>query len=122
VAHKEKFDDIRKAKYLDLLRAGCNKHGAASMVGVSPQTVANHRKKYPDFENDETGADMEACARVESFMYTAAKGGNVSAQIFFLKNRLRRRWKDSHDLEATLHNVTVNVAGAGLAMEVNEDG
>ena len=99
MARKEKFNDQRKAKYLDLLRAGCNKHGAASMVGVTPQTVANHRAKYPDFDEAETAADMEACARVESFMYTSAKGGNVSAQIFFLKNRMRGRWRDKQEIE-----------------------
>ena len=43
---------------------------------------------------------------VEDSLFKSAKGGNVAAQIFWLKNRARDRWKDRFDNEVATRDYT----------------
>ena len=55
------------------------------VVGIDPKTL---RKCYRDeLDLGETKAN----AQVAGFLFSAAKGGNVTAQIFWLKTRARWR-------------------------------
>jgi hypothetical protein len=59
----------------------------ARVVGVDPNTL---RKHYRD-ELDLGGT--KANAQVAGFLFNAARNGNVTAQIFWLKTRAR--WKET---------------------------
>jgi hypothetical protein len=55
------------------------------VVGIDPKTL---RKHYGDeLDMGETKAD----AQVAGFLFNAARNGNVTAQIFWLKDRARWR-------------------------------
>src|SRR5215204_5655189 len=57
------------------------------VVGIDPKTL---RKCYRDeLDLGETKAN----AQVAGFLFSAAKGGNVTAQIFWLKTRAR--WRET---------------------------
>src|SRR3981189_1100194 len=58
----------------------------AKVIGIDPKTL---RKCYR--EELDLGT-TKANAQVASFLFTAAKSGNVTAQIFWLKTRAR--WKE----------------------------
>lgn len=62
----------------------------ARVVGIDPKTL---RKCYRE-EIDLGGT--KATAQVAGFLFSAAKNGNVTAQIFWLKTRAR--WKEPAEL------------------------
>ena len=99
-----KFDEIHQERYLALIAAGANKQGAAELVGVCRNTVRNRRLADEEFARRESEANMVAVAAVEGFLYREAQGGNVTACIFFLKNRAPDRWRDrrEHEISGTL--------------------
>jgi hypothetical protein len=80
--------DPSQRKQVEALAAyGIPEIDIARTVGIDPKTL---RKCYRDeLDLGETKAN----AQVAGFLFTAAKSGNVSAQIFWLKTRAR--WKES---------------------------
>lgn len=90
----------RPTKYQPIFarQAGkCAQHGLtqaeiADFLEVDVSTVERWMIAYPEFcgaikENGSIADD-----RVERSLYETALGGNVTAQIFWLKNRRRRDW------------------------------
>lgn len=92
----DKLDTIKKGKYLKLLKKGIGRCEALATVGIkSRQTLATYRKKYPKFAEQESMAEAECDGKIESALHAAAKGGNVIAMIFWLKNRQPEDWRDT---------------------------
>jgi hypothetical protein len=58
----------------------------APVIGVDPKTLRKYYREELDL------AETKANAQVAGFLFTAAKNGNVTAQIFWLKTRAR--WKE----------------------------
>lgn len=56
------------------------------VVGVDAKTLRKHYRDELDL------GETKANAQVAGFLFNAAKSGNVSAQIFWLKTRAR--WKE----------------------------
>ena len=73
----------------------------ARVLGVDPKTL---RKYYRDeLDMGETKAN----AQVAGFLFNAARSGNVTAQIFWLKTRAR--WKEApqqHVHAAVIHDIS----------------
>ena len=65
---------------------GIPEHDIARVVDIDPKTLRKHYRDELDL-----GA-TKANAQVAGFLFTAAKNGNVTAQIFWLKTRAR--WKE----------------------------
>ena len=55
----------------------------ARVVGVDPKTLRKHYRDELDL------GETKANAQVAGFLFSAAKSGNVTAQIFWLKTRAR---------------------------------
>ena len=55
-------------------------------VGIDPKTLRKHYRDELDL------GETKANAQVAGFLFTSAKNGNVTAQIFWLKTRAR--WKE----------------------------
>lgn len=100
------FDDIKKEKYLDLLRDGIGRSVAIKTIGLSRQVLANHRNKYPEFKDEESRAEVFACERVENALFQSAIGGNVTAIQVWLYNRMPDRWSDRRHVEVSQRAVT----------------
>src|ERR1043165_9676919 len=59
----------------------------AMVVGVDPKTLRKHYRAELDM------GETKANAQVAGFLFNAAKSGNVTAQIFWLKTRAR--WREA---------------------------
>lgn len=75
-------------------RRGMNDEQIAAKIGIAPSTLYEWKKKYPEIsEALKEGKDLPDI-QVEAALYQAALGGNVTAMIFWLKNRLPNSWRD----------------------------
>jgi hypothetical protein len=88
-----------RSKVKSLIAVGIPQDDVAKIIGCSPKTLRKH------FRQELKTASAEATAAVGGFLFQAAKSGNVTAMIFWLKTR--GRWKapestsDSEDTGAT---------------------
>ena len=61
---------------------------------ISPSTLYEWKKKYSEIsEALKEGKDLPDI-KMENALYEAGMNGNVTAMIFWLKNRLKNEWKD----------------------------
>lgn len=92
------FTEELQEQYLERLAAGDGRVLAARNVGVSPQTVMAHRKRFPEFEALMHEAEQAANQLVVNALFmNATVNMNPTAQIFWLKNRLPDEWKDRRE-------------------------
>jgi hypothetical protein len=80
-----------REKVRHLAGLGVRQDNIARIVECSPKTL---RKRCRD--DLDCGA-AEANAIVSNCLFAAAKGGNIAAQIFWLKSRARWRERDASD-------------------------
>jgi hypothetical protein len=59
----------------------------SGVVGIDPKTLRKHYREELDF------GETKANAQVAGFLFNAAKNGNVTAQIFWLKTRAK--WRET---------------------------
>jgi len=110
---REKFDETKKAEYLDLLREGGRRQTSARSCGVDPSTVVDHMNKYPDFAIAVSYAETVANEQVENALYQAATAGHIVACQVWLYNRKPDDWADRRNLK---------IAGAdGGALKISVD-
>jgi hypothetical protein len=88
------FGPEKRDRYLALLRAGHGKRSAARSIRVSHETIRLFRKSEPTFETLESDAVAELVETVETALYRAAVGGNVTACQVILYNRCPEKWRD----------------------------
>ena len=86
-------------RVLTSLKKGSSIVEACRYASVSVATFWRWRKKDARLDNLTKGIYDSRIAIVEDALYKEALNGNVSAQIFFLKNRDVNRWRDRHDFE-----------------------
>ena len=80
-------------------------------MGVSRDAFCDWRKKSSLIVDALKKGEEDAIDKVENALFSAACSGNITAQIFFLKNRRPDAWKDKRDTE-------ISGAGGGkLAFE-----
>jgi hypothetical protein len=89
-----RFTTLKKAEYLQKLRAGFRRGTAATAVGVTRWTVNEAKKGDQRFAAACVAAEAEGCELVEDALVMAARSGNVTAMIFYLTNRAPDRWQD----------------------------
>lgn len=70
-------------------------------IGVPAQDIAevigiSRRSLYTHYKEDLQGAAVKANAQIAGYLFAAAKKGNVTAQIFWLKTRAG--WRERPDL------------------------
>jgi hypothetical protein len=70
----------------------------AIVLGVSERTL-NTWKKNPDFFQALKNGKIKLDVNVKNSLYKLAIGGNVTACIFWLKNRDREHWRDQQQQE-----------------------
>jgi len=92
-----------KKEYAEQARKLCGNFGAtdkklAEFFGVSEQTVNAWKKAQPEFLESLKAKDVADDA-VENSLYNTALDGNTTAQIFWLKNRRARQWRDKQEID-----------------------
>ena len=73
-------------------------------MGVSWNTIDRNRKRSVDFEDAIKRGKAKGLAQVTNSLFTSATDGNVTAQIFYLKNQDAKTWKDRvENVHATIN-------------------
>jgi len=97
----------QKKAFLESLRSGVTIKDACKAVDLSRDTIWRWRKKWKGFNSKILSIIDSRTQTVEDALYGSALSGNVAAQIFWLKNRDRNRWKDRFEHEITERRVIV---------------
>lgn len=102
-------------------RNGLTNEQIASNMSIGITTLWEWRKKSPKISNAlKTGKD-EADLQVENALYKEALKGNITAIIFWLKNRKPSEWRDKIQQEITTESA-VKLVIDNNTLEVDEDG
>jgi predicted GTPase len=73
-------------------------------LGVSWDTIDRNRKRSAEFEDALKRGQAKGLAQVTNSLFTSATDGNVTAQIFYLKNQDPKTWKDRvENVHATIN-------------------
>jgi hypothetical protein len=72
----------------------------ADFFGVHRTTITNWMEEHPEFFCAVKRAKLLADNRVEGSLFYQATSGNVTAQIFWLKNRRPSEWREKQELSA----------------------
>jgi predicted DNA-binding transcriptional regulator AlpA len=93
------------ARVQALARKGLSMTQIAHCLGISESCIYRHKRTNEQFEQAIKIGQAKGVARVANALFESALNGNVTAQIFFLKNRDMAAWKDRAVLDAN-HTVT----------------
>lgn len=94
------------------------------LLDIGLNTFYTWQKQYPEFREAIRRGKLPADMNVASSLYREAQKGNVTAQIFWLKNRRRNEWRDVQSreisgpnggpIQAITGTVVVDVASLGI--------
>lgn len=85
-------------------RDGLTQEQIAHNMGIGLTTLKEWRKKEPTIEATlKRGKDI-VDYEVENALYKNAMEGNVTAQIFWLKNRKSMQWKEKQEIETNAND------------------
>jgi len=87
----------QKRAFLESLKSGITIKDASEAAGIDRTTVWLWRKKWKGFNNKIFSIIDSRTQTVEDALYGSALSGNVTAQIFWLKNRAHDRWRDRYE-------------------------
>jgi len=88
------FTAEKQAEYLAEIRDGAGRDLAAHNVGVAPNTVRSHRARFPEYEAEIIAAESVRNQKAVNALFANVMGGNVTAQIFWVTNRIPDEWQD----------------------------
>jgi hypothetical protein len=116
-----KITPAAEERILGILAMGGDYGIAAKHIGVTRQAVSAHIKRHPKFAERVEEFRSMADENVKRSLYRAARNGNVTAMIFWLKNRQPEHWRDRREIvaEVTEHRpVQVEFPGCTTADHV----
>lgn len=83
---------IKKAELL--ASKGLSKTQIGSMLGMSFDTLHKNMKNNPDLSDAIKRGQAAGISQISNSLFNSAQDGNVTAQIFYLKNRAPNEWAD----------------------------
>lgn len=102
VMAKSKYETHVKDKLILVegwARDGLTLEQIAKNLGISKDTLYSYKNKYSDFSDALKKGREVVDYEVENALYKAAINGNVTAMIFWLKNRKPHGWKDRKEAQ-----------------------
>lgn len=100
---KSKADEWLEQDKLTLLegwaRNGLTDEQIANNIGISRSTLFEWRKNNQDISNALKKGKEVVDIEVENALLKSALEGNVTAQIFWLKNRKKEQWREKVEIE-----------------------
>ena len=94
--------DLDLDKVERLAAQGLGTTQIARALGVSWSTIDRNRKRSANFEDAIKRGEAKGLAEVTNALFSSAQEGNVTAQIFYLKNRDTENWMDRVETNHTL--------------------
>lgn len=88
-------------------RDGLTDEQIANNLAISIDTFYKYKKKYPEFSESLKKGKEIVDYEVENALLQNALNGNITAQIFWLKNRKPRQWKDKVNIEDETNKETL---------------
>ena len=102
-ASKELFSEWEKPENLLRLQGwaidGLIDAQIAENIGIGESTLAHWKAKSKAIKEALKKGKDTADREIENALFETAKAGNVTAQIFWLKNRKPKQWRDGKALE-----------------------
>ena len=95
--------DLEKVE--ELASRGLGPVQIARALGVSWNTIDRNRKRSAEFEDTLKRGKAKGLATVTNSLFQNALDGNVTAQIFYLKNTDPETWSDRQQVD---HQVNLN--------------
>ena len=80
-----------------LASLGLTQEQIAASLGISARTLESRKAESAEFADAIKAGQAQGISEIANALWTNAKNGNVTAQIFFLK--ARAKWKDKHEGE-----------------------
>ena len=87
--------DLKQVEKLAAI--GLNEQQIADSLGISVDTLGNRKKESSDFSDALKRGKSKGIAQVANNLFEQSKAGNVSAGIFFMKNRAG--WTDKQEIQ-----------------------
>ena len=101
--------DIKPETVEQLAAQGLGPTQIARALGVSWGVIDRNRKRSKEFNEALEVGRAKGLAKVTNSLFKSANDCNVTAQIFYLKNRDEKNWRDrvetTHDQQLSLTNV-----------------
>lgn len=105
-------------------RDGLTDEQIAHNIGINTATLYDWKKKYPNISNALKKGKEVVDFAVENALLKKALAGDVTAMIFWLKNRRRDKWRDRYDMrtnEPELRKVEALMEGLDKLAEDGAD-
>lgn len=80
-------------------REGLTDVQIADNIGINISTIYDWKKKYPEFNNALKRGKEVVDYEVENALLKRALSGDTTAQIFWLKNRKPKQWRDKPEIK-----------------------
>lgn len=81
---------------------GLTEEQIAERLGVGITTLSRWKNEHPEFREALKVSKDEADAKVVQSLYQKALKGDVTACIFWLKNRQPAKWRDHQETDITV--------------------
>ena len=94
--------EIDPQKVEQLAAQGLGPTQIARALGISWDTLDRNRRRRKSVEEAIQVGHAKGLAKVSNSLFNSANDGNVTAQIFYLKNRDGDRWADKVQTEHSL--------------------
>lgn len=85
-------------------REGLSNEQIAHNAGISETTFYKWQREHAEFAQALKQGKEVVDFMVENALFKNATGGNVAAQIFWLKNRKPDKWKEHQEMTIEAHN------------------
>lgn len=101
-------------------RDGLTDEQIAHNMGIVTSTLYDWKKKYSEISEALKKGKEVVDIEVENALLKSALEGNITAQIFWLKNRKPNRWREKQSIEHTgevstkLSDIFNQIGGEGL--------
>lgn len=96
-----KWKDVNLDEVKALAAQGLNNEQIYLTLDISSATYYDWVNKHPEFIEAIKNGRAKGVAKISNSLFQSAKNGNVTAQIFFLKNRSPDEWADVQKNEHT---------------------
>ncbi len=93
--------EIDPAKVEKLAAQGLTVKQIADCLDVGRTTMYTNMGGKRELRDAIKRGRAKGIGTITNSLFTSAKGGNVTAQIFYLKNRQPDKWRDRRDHEVT---------------------
>ncbi len=83
----------------------------AKNMGIGTRTLYEWKERYPQISQTLKETKEIADRNVENALYEAAMKGNITAQIFWLKNRKPKMWREKQQDDSVDNHITISIEG-----------